>query len=214
MKITTHFVIISSIVILAITFAIQFGPNYESFALTSTSTSLTSSVNPSVFGQHVKFTAMVSPNTATGTVTFTIDGVAKPAVTISSGSANLTISTLSVGTHQIKAKYSGNSKFAKSTSSTLTQTVNSGGNGVTVSIKLTGDPCTTPCFNPANAQINAGGTVTWKNIDSIGHTATSSIFDSGVISPGNTFQHTFPSTGTTNYHCMIHPWMTGMVTVS
>jgi plastocyanin len=41
-----------------------------------------------------------------------------------------------------------------------------------------------------------------------------SIFDSGTISPNNTFSHTFQNSGTIHYHCMMHPFMTGEVTVS
>ena len=97
-------------------------------AANPTTTSLTSSNNPSVFGQSVTFTATVSSTfsgTLSGTVTFTIDGVnISPAVTLTNGQASYTISTLSVGSHTVLATYSGDSGFASSQSNQLNQQVN------------------------------------------------------------------------------------------
>ena len=78
------------------------------------------------------------------------------------------------------------------------------------------------CFRPNVVNIATGGTVTWTNDDSSGHTVTSgnpsdlqsgTIFDSGLIKFGGTFSFTFKNSGTYNYFCQIHPWMTGTVTV-
>jgi subtilisin family serine protease len=90
----------------------------------ASTTSLTSSVNPSTFGQVVTFTATVSP-VATGTVTFYDGGSALGSGTLSSGTASYSTSSLSAGSHPITATYGGDSNVAGSTSSTLTQTVNS-----------------------------------------------------------------------------------------
>src|SRR5205823_956474 len=87
-----------------------------------------SSVNPSVFGQNLQFTATVAPasgtGTPTGTVQFTVDGANfGSAATISGGSATSpTIGTLTVGTHSVGATYSGDSAFSGSSGS-LTQTI-------------------------------------------------------------------------------------------
>ncbi|MCH8996293.1 MAG: hypothetical protein IH915_04420 [Thaumarchaeota archaeon] len=35
-----------------------------------------------------------------------------------------------------------------------------------------------------------------------------------LLIAGDTFEHTFDSSGTENYYCMVHPWMTGSVQVS
>lgn len=90
-------------------------------------TKLTSSVNPSVFGKNVTFTAKVTSSSSsvkpTGTIIFKIDGRSQSQVTLSSGQAKLTISTLSVGTHSVSAKYSGDFKYLSSSSNTLTQKV-------------------------------------------------------------------------------------------
>jgi len=84
----------------------------------STSTAVGSSLNPSVYGQAVNFTANVtsSGGTPTGTVQFNIDGIAFGSpVTLSSGSATSTsTSTLAVGTHTVTATYSGATGYAGS----------------------------------------------------------------------------------------------------
>jgi hypothetical protein len=83
----------------------------------STSTALSSSANPSIFGQEVSFTATVSPVAATGTVQFKVDGddIGGP-VTIVAGIATSvpTTSFLSVGLHIVTAIYSGNDNFVGS----------------------------------------------------------------------------------------------------
>ncbi len=87
---------------------------------------LTSSQNPSSFGQAVTFTATVSGagGTPSGTVTFNDAGTAIGTATLSAGVAALTISTLKTGTHTLTAVYGGNGTFNPGTSPTLTQTVN------------------------------------------------------------------------------------------
>jgi predicted secreted protein with PEFG-CTERM motif len=78
------------------------------------------------------------------------------------------------------------------------------------------------CFDPANAQVAVGETVTWTNADTASHTVTSgkpsdnvtgTDFDSGLVKAGGTYHEVFTSAGTFDYYCQVHPWMTGMVTV-
>ncbi|MGZ7079309.1 MAG: tandem-95 repeat protein, partial [Thermoanaerobaculia bacterium] len=98
---------------------------YAAFSLrTATSTSLLSSLNPSTAGQSVTFTATVTPSAATGTVTFKDGTTPIGTQPLAGGSAALTTSALSKGTHSITATYNGDSYYGESTSSTLTQTVN------------------------------------------------------------------------------------------
>src|SRR5713101_141767 len=89
---------------------------------------VTSSNNPSVFGQPVTLTATLTPTNATGTVQFK-DGVTNlgSPVTVSGGTAAMIVSSLSVGAHSITAVYSGDSNFAGSTSPALSQNVNQAG---------------------------------------------------------------------------------------
>jgi plastocyanin len=71
-------------------------------------------------------------------------------------------------------------------------------------------------FNPPNATVAPGTTVTWVNNDQAPHTATADdgAFDSGTLQPGQSFSFTFDEAGTYAYHCNIHPDMTATVTVS
>lgn len=70
-------------------------------------------------------------------------------------------------------------------------------------------------FKPENVTISVGTTVTWTNKDAVVHTVTSDdeLFDSGNLSEGDTFEYTFNQTGTFDYHCIPHPYMTGQVIV-
>lgn len=71
-------------------------------------------------------------------------------------------------------------------------------------------------FNPASITITAGTTITWTNKDAIAHTVTSNpaLFNSGSIPAKGTFTYTFPTAGTFNYYCAIHPSMVASVTVN
>ena len=68
---------------------------------------------------------------------------------------------------------------------------------------------------PAQTEIAVGTTVTWTNSDPIAHTvtATDGTFDSGILSVGQSFSHTFDEEGTFDYSCMIHPFMQGSIVV-
>lgn len=69
-------------------------------------------------------------------------------------------------------------------------------------------------FEPSQLTVKAGTTVTWKNEDSTVHTVTGTGWDSGQVQPGAEFQKTFDTAGTYDYHCSIHPSMTGKVVVN
>ena len=82
------------------------------------------------------------------------------------------------------------------------------------------------CYTPSVANVKVGSIVTMKNTDPTGvHTFTSGtvngfspepdgIFDSSVLMSGDAFEHEFSSTGTYDYYCMLHTWMTGKIIVS
>ena len=94
----------------------------------ATTTTLTSSTNPSVFGQSVTFTATVAPSsgsgTPTGSVTFYAGSTPLGTATLSSKKASLKTTSVPVGSQAITAVYSGDTTYAPGTSAVLTQTVN------------------------------------------------------------------------------------------
>jgi len=63
--------------------------------------------------------------------------------------------------------------------------------------------------------------VRWENADTAVHTVTSGtpeegpdgIFDSSLIPRGGSFPWQFTEVGEYDYFCVVHPWMTGVVTV-
>jgi hypothetical protein len=93
----------------------------------STTTALSSSLNPSAYKQAVTFTATVTsagPDTPTGKVVFK-DGTSQiGTVTLTAGVAMVTKSNLAVGTHSITAHYEGDGESGESTSPILSQVVN------------------------------------------------------------------------------------------
>jgi plastocyanin len=80
---------------------------------------------------------------------------------------------------------------------------------------------TNECYLPYAVEIYSGEPVVWINTDSAAHTVTSGLpalhdglFDSGMIIPNQKWDHVFTDSGEYDYHCMLHPWMTGKVIVS
>ena len=64
--------------------------------------------------------------------------------------------------------------------------------------------------------IKKGDTVIWTNRDSVRHTVTSDSgneLDSELLSQSGSYSHTFAQTGTYDYHCKPHPYMTGTIIV-
>jgi hypothetical protein len=101
----------------------------------NTTTTVSSSLNASVFGQQVTFTATVTPATGTtvpvGNVAFSIDGGPSQAGTAAGAngtSATFTLATsgLTAGTHSVVATFTGTSPFGNSSNSAapFSQTVN------------------------------------------------------------------------------------------
>jgi autotransporter-associated beta strand protein len=93
-----------------------------------TSVVITSSANPSGLTQPVTLTAKIVPaapgsGAATGTATFMDGSAVLGTVKVVGGQAQLTISTLAVGDHDITVSYSGDSNFIGSNSPDFTQTV-------------------------------------------------------------------------------------------
>jgi plastocyanin len=87
-----------------------------------------------------------------------------------------------------------------------------------------GDPNNIETFVPPHISLSSRSTISWTNGDSITHTVTAARnpeiangetpFDSGPISPGYTWDKTFNSPAQFDYHCLIHPFMTGKVVIN
>lgn len=69
-------------------------------------------------------------------------------------------------------------------------------------------------YKPPTLTIPVGTTITWYNKDSVPHTVTSreNTFDGGV-SYDDTYTYTFTHSGTFEYYCSIHPFMTAKIIV-
>ena len=86
------------------------------------------------------------------------------------------------------------------------------------------DPNNPETFVPPQISLSSGSTISWRNDDLITHSVTiegnpaivngEASFDSGPISPGYTWDNTFDSPGQFEYHCLIHPFMTGKVIIN
>ena len=75
-------------------------------------------------------------------------------------------------------------------------------------------------YDPQNVSVMKETTVLWTNNDEVTHTVTSSLdfgetFDSGLMDAGGVFQldTTNLALGAYEYLCIVHPWMTGSITV-
>src|SRR2546423_7101537 len=70
-------------------------------------------------------------------------------------------------------------------------------------------------FAPTAITVRVGDVVTWTNRDPFSHTSTSDtgVWDTHVITAGNSSSVTFTVAGTFAYHCSIHAFMKGAVIV-
>jgi len=70
-------------------------------------------------------------------------------------------------------------------------------------------------FDAETIEVAVGTTVTWTNDGGVIHTTTSSegLWDSAVLSTGESFSYTFDESGTYDYVCALHPSMVGSVVV-
>jgi plastocyanin len=90
-----------------------------------------------------------------------------------------------------------------------------------VSIVPGSSTLTTDAFSPNPVQVSVGSTVTWTNDDTQPHTVTSGEnvtpdgkFDSGIMAPAATLEHTFTEAGDYPYFCLLHPNQVGTISVT
>ena len=125
---------------------------------TATSTALTASPNPGIFGQSVTLAATISHTTGSGvpsgTVTFSEGGTTLGTATLdSTGAASFSTTALSVGSDTFTASYSGDTTYAAS-SDTVTETVNQ----APTSTALTASPNSAVSGQPVTFTATVSGT--------------------------------------------------------
>ncbi|MFY9226455.1 MAG: FG-GAP-like repeat-containing protein [Blastocatellia bacterium] len=165
-----------------------------------TTTMVSSTANPSVFGQSITITATVAPmppatGTPTGLVVFNIDGIDQTPITLSGGQASFPISSFSTGNHTIFATYSGNSDFLASTSAIFTQTVNQATTSTILSSSLNPSTLGQNVTFTATVTVNSPGVGTPSGL--VNFFDGSTMIGSGTLSAGvATFSTSTLSLGT------------------
>ncbi|MGZ4712460.1 MAG: Ig-like domain repeat protein [Acidimicrobiia bacterium] len=118
-----------AVVALAAALVAAVGPDpARAVGTTGATVTLTSNVNPAVYGQAITLTARVTATppatgTPTGTVTFFNGNSSMSTKTLSNGQASYT-TTYAVGAKTFTASYNGDAVFATATSPALAETVN------------------------------------------------------------------------------------------
>ena len=120
----------------------------------------------------------------------------------------------------------GNATAATGNTTGTNSTGGGATSGTSVSIVSGASSLTNTAFKPNPATVHVGDTVTWTNGDTQPHTVTSGSngtpdnkFNSSpnfnpLLTPGQTFKHTFTQAGQYPYFCQLHPNMVGTVSVS
>ena len=136
----------------------------------STTITVGSNTNPSAFGQSVVLSSNVQPafgGTATGTITFLDAGVTLGTAAVSSNSAQLSVSSLSVGTHSLTARYGGDANLLTSTSTSLQQVVNPAATTIVMSSNPNpsslGQTVTLSAKVSSSTSSSPTGSVTWSD---------------------------------------------------
>jgi plastocyanin len=131
------------------------------------------------------------------------------------GAGNATNATMTGAGNATNATMTGAGNATNATST------GAAGGPTSVSIVPGSSSLTTDAYQPNPVQVSTGATVTWTNDDAQPHTATSGenatpngTFDSGILAPAATFEHTFTAAGEYPYFCILHPNMVGTVSVS
>jgi hypothetical protein len=143
---------------------------------------VSSGTNPSTWGQSVNLTATLTPQfggRSTGTVTF-IDGTTVlGSVTPNNNLATLSVSTLAAGTHSIKASYSGDMNFLATTSSALSEVVNTATTTTVVTSSMNPQQVSQPIKFTATVISQFGGAATGSIVFKAGTTAIGTVAVSG-----------------------------------
>jgi plastocyanin len=94
---------------------------------------------------------------------------------------------------------------------------------INVSIVQGASALTDKAYQPNPVIIKVGNAIVWINHDSAVHTVTEGNpasdvsqngFDSGLLTPGQMFRHSFDKQAVVEYHCSLHPTMLGKIIVN
>jgi plastocyanin len=145
----------------------------------------------------------------------TVEGGGNATNATMTGAGNATNATMTGAGNATNATMTGAGNATNATST------GAAGGPTSVSIVPGSSSLTTDAYQPNPVQVSTGATVTWTNDDAQPHTATSGenatpdgTFDSGIMAPAATFEHTFAAAGEYPYFCILHPNMVGTVSVS
>jgi len=169
-----------------------------------TTVTVSSDINPSTYGQTVKFTGTVTPIGATNRVYFYSDGnlIGSAAVNSSTGLATLNVSNLLPGKHDITANYSGDGHYESSTSGVYSQQVDAGPSSVALSASPNPAVCQQPVTLTATlTPSDATGTVEFfDGASSLGTSAISG-GTATLVAQFNTGSHSLTAqySGDVNY---------------
>ncbi len=89
----------------------------------ATTTALSPSVSSAASGASITLTGTISPSAATGTITFKDGTTIINTCTPISGTCNISVNNLTIGSHTLTAVYGGGGNYSGSTSSQLTVTI-------------------------------------------------------------------------------------------
>jgi hypothetical protein len=140
----------------------------------ATTTSLGASPTSTALGTAVTLTATVAPAAATGNVTFFDNGASRGTAGLSSGTATLAVTTLTVGAHaNITATYAGNGVYLTSSSSAAPS--------VTI---VTGTSTTTTLLTSAGTVASGATETLTANVAPSEATGKVTFYDNGTTSLG------------------------------
>jgi len=125
----------------------------------------------------------------------------------------------------VAAAAAGGGGGGASNATTGTATPAAGGGGPTINILEGASVQGSPDYDPDNLTAKKGDQVTVVNQDTVPHTATAGtgpqdpnsakLFDTSLINPGEsaTISLAQANPGEVDFYCMVHPYMTGKITV-
>jgi len=186
----------------------------------TTTSAVTSTINPSIYNQMMTFKATVTSafGTPVGTVTFLRNGVSFATGTLSSGKASATAASFPVGTSNITVIYGGGTDFSSSTSPALAQVINPASTSTSMASSLNpsryGQSVTFTATVSAGAYGTPNGNVAFKD-------GTTTVATVALVSGKATLVRTFPTgthsltavyAGTASYLTSTSPVFTQTVT--